>query len=61
MTSKRYVSVTQMFPRLAQNNSIEKENRLGGNISLEEINLLRPGVIIAFNLLSNRHISSLCM
>ena len=38
-----------------------RRNRLEGNISLEEINLLRPEVIIAFNLLRNRHISLLCM
>ena len=34
---------------------------LRGAASLEETNLLRPEVIIAFNLLRNRHISLLCM
>ena len=41
--------------------ALEKYSRLGGNISLEEINLLRPEVIIAFNLLRTRDISLLCM
>ena len=36
--------------------ALEKKNRLRGNISLKEINLLRPEVIIAFNLLRNCHI-----
>ena len=47
--------------RLYIPNALEKKNRLQGNISLEEINLLRPGVIITFNLFQNRGISSLCM
>ena len=41
--------------------AFEKWNRLGRNISLGEINLLRSGVIIAFNLLKIRDISLLCM
>ena len=61
VTSKHYVNVTHIFPRLALNNCIGKVEPLGGNISLEEINLLRLVVIIAFNLLRNRHISLLCM
>ena len=59
--SKEYVSVTQMFPRLYICIALEKKNCLEENISLDEINLPRPEVIIAFNLLRNRHISLLCV
>ena len=54
MTSKQYFNVTQIFPHLSLNNGIE-ESRTG----YEDINLLRPEVIITFNLLSNCQISLL--
>ena len=41
-----------MFPRLCIRIALEKE----GNISLEEINIPRPEVIITFNLLGNHGI-----
>ena len=50
-----------MFPRLYIRIALEKENRLEGNISFEEINLPRPDVVINFNLLENHDISLLCM
>ena len=53
--------MTQMFLGLYIPNAFEKLNGLQGNISLKEINVPMPEVIISFNFYRNRGISSLCM
>ena len=60
MKSKQQVYWTQIFQSLKQNYCIGKVEQATRNFSLVEINLLRPEVITAFNLLRNLDICYAC-